>query len=274
MKAEDQRVNSSKFEGLTAGKRRDIMKKLLFVFTVVGCTLLVITGGYAPVKADDNAGTVTNIDGNVYQTVKIGDQVWTTENLRTTKFTDGSAIPLVTDKTAWGALSTPGYCFYKNTINADHIKKYGALYNWYTINPVNSKKIAPNGWHVPSDADWDILQNYLMAQGYNWDGTAAENKIAKSMAAKTDWRTDLDPGTIGNDLSKNNKTSFSALPGGYRDFYGDFLRMDAGGGWWSTTSLDGARASSRNLSFDNECFYKLSSRYHEYCGFSVRLVRD
>ena len=250
------------------------MKKLLFVFTVVGCTLLVITGGYAPVKADDNAGTVTDIEVNVYQTVKIGNQVWTTENLRTTKFTDGSAIPLVTDKAAWGGLSAPGYCFYKNTINADHIKKYGALYNWYTINPANSKKIAPNGWHVPSDAEWDILQNYLIANGYNWDGTITDNKIAKSLAAKADWRTDANQGTIGNDLSKNNKTGFSALPGGYRDLFGDSNLIGISGGWWSTTSLDAKRACGRQLSFDCEYFYRESSRYYKYCGYSVRLVRD
>src|SRR4030043_168747 len=131
----------------------------------------------------DISGTVTDADGNVYQTVKIGNQVWTVENLRTTKYDDGSAIPLVTDSAAWAALTTPGFCYYNNTTNADNIKKFGALYNWHAV---NTKKLAPKGWHVPTEAEWITLENYLIANGYNWDGTKTENKIAKSMAAKTD----------------------------------------------------------------------------------------
>jgi len=103
-----------------------------------------------------------------------------------------------------------------NTTNADSIKKYGALYDWYAASPTNVKKIAPAGWHVPSDAEWDTLQNYLTAKGYNRDGTTTGNKIEKALAAKTDWVTYSTNGTIGSDLSKNNSSGFSALPGGYR----------------------------------------------------------
>jgi uncharacterized protein (TIGR02145 family) len=100
--------------------------------------------------------------------------MWIAENLRTTKYNDGSTIPLVTDNRAWAALITPGYCYYKNTIDADSIKKYGALYNW---DAVNTNKLAPQSWHGPTDADWGTLRNYLIANRYNWDGTTTGNKF-------------------------------------------------------------------------------------------------
>ncbi len=155
---------------------------------------------------------IGDIDGNGYHIVKIGNQVWTVENLRTTRYNDGTAIPYVTDNSAWANLSTPGYCYYGNDSAANAVK-YGALYNWHAV---NTGKLAPEGWHVPTDAEWDTLQNYLIANGYNWDGTTTGNKIAKSMAAKTDWNSSSTAGAPGNDVQSNNSSGFSALPGGYR----------------------------------------------------------
>jgi uncharacterized protein (TIGR02145 family) len=214
-----------------------------------------------------NPLTVTDKDGNVYQTVNIGNQIWTTENLRTTKYNDGSAIPLVTDSVAWSALVTPGYCFYNNTANADSIKKFGALYNWYAV---DTKKLAPAGWHVPTDAELNTLENYLSANGYNWDGTTTDNKTAKSLAAKADWVTDTVSGSIGNDLTKNNKSGFSALPSGFRGtsfgFRGEFA------GFWSTTEYDTSNAYMGDLAYSLSGFsigYDL-----KWFGFSVRLLKD
>ena len=235
------------------------IKTLLFAFLLSACL----------VNADDNTGSVTDIDGNVYQTVKIGNQVWIVENLRTTKYNDGTPIPLVTDTTAWKALTTPGYCYYNNTTHADSIKKYGALYNWYAV---DTKKIAPKGWHVPTDAEWTILENYLIANGYNWDGTRMENKIAKSMATKTDWQTHTNSGAIGNDLSKNNRSGFSALPGGYRDNHGVFLNFGNHGYWWSATEFGASDAFYRHLFFGSVLLLRFS--HVKSCGFSVRLLRD
>jgi uncharacterized protein (TIGR02145 family) len=243
------------------------MKKFLLVFAVVCCTLLVITGGYEPVSADTNTGSVTDIDGNVYQTVKIGNQVWTVENLRTTKYNDGSTIPQVTDGAAWQNLHTPGYCWYANDIK--NKSKYGALYNWFAV---DTKKLVPKGWHVPSDAEWATLQNYLIANGYNWDGTTTDDKIAKSMAAKADWKTYPDAGTIGKDLTTNNKSGFSALPGGFRRYYGFFSYIGHGGYWWSATELDASSACYRNLFCDLDLLYRDCD--DKSCGFSVRLLRD
>jgi uncharacterized protein (TIGR02145 family) len=216
-----------------------------------------------------DAGTVTDIDGNVYHAIRIGNQVWTVENLRVTKYNDGSAIPLVTDSAAWAALTTPGYCYYKNTTNIDSIKKFGALYNWYVV---KTNKLAPTGWHVPDTTEWDTLLKYLIANGYNWDGTTTGNKIAKSLAAKTDWVTDTTPGTIGCDLTTNNHTGFSALPGGYRRHISTFVNQGNYGSWWSATEDDATIACHRYLNCVRAILFDYLS-YKSY-GFSVRLLRD
>jgi uncharacterized protein (TIGR02145 family) len=103
-------------------------------------------------------GTLTDQDGNIYKTITIGNQVWMAENLRTTKYNDGTAIPNVTGKSEWCALTTGAYCNYNNTKNVDTISTYGRIYNWYAV---NTGKLAPPGWHVPNDEDWRTLTDYL-----------------------------------------------------------------------------------------------------------------
>jgi uncharacterized protein (TIGR02145 family) len=213
--------------------------------------------------------TVTDKDGNVYQTVKIGNQIWTVENLRTTKYNDGSSIPLVTDSAAWAALTTPGFCYYNNSPNTDSIKKFGALYNWYAV---NTQKLAPAGWHVPSNVEWEALRTYLTANGFNWDGTTDFDKAAKSLAAKEIWFPCTAAGAIGNDLTKNNKTGFSALPGGFREFMSIFIFHDFYGAWWSTTESDALTARFYLLRFDYDFILNLTN--FKCCGFSVRLLKD
>jgi uncharacterized protein (TIGR02145 family) len=225
-----------------------------------------------PRRQSVSADPVSDIDGNEYQTVKIGNQVWTVENLRTTKYNDGTAIPLVADSAAWVGLTTPGYSYCNNTTNADSIRKYGALYNWYVVSPANPKKIAPAGWHVPTEAEWDTLKNYLIANGYNWDGSTTGNKIAKAMAASTDWMPTTSAGAMGNDLTINNESGFSALPGGYRWEDGRFFRDGSFGYWWSATE---SRATSSRNYYLNKIFESLvRSDFDKSCGHSLRLVRD
>jgi uncharacterized protein (TIGR02145 family) len=226
-----------------------------------------------PISNNNNSGSITDVDGNVYQTVKIGNQEWMAENLRVTKYNDGSAITKITDKTAWSSCSntnSPAYCYYSNTTNTDSIKKFGVIYNW---NVVNTDKLAPAGWHVPDTTDWNILENYLIANGYNWDNTTIGNKIAKSLAAKTDWNTSSNDGAIGNDLTINNRSGFSALPGGYRDGVGDFYCLDSESIWWSTTVYGASAPYYRDLSYGGDGFYWFT-KASKSCGFSVRLVRD
>jgi len=224
------------------------------------------------------SGTMTDIDGNVYQTVKIGTQVWTVENLQTTKYNDGTAITLVTSTVTWDSLyahhlTTPVYCYYNNMTNADSIKKWGALYNWYVV---NTGKLAPAGWHVPTDSEWEVMQSYLVMNGYNYDGTTdttTMNKISKALAAQTDWATSTNAGVPGNNLTQNNQSGFSALPGGFRDIDGSFGNVGSIGIWWCASELNASLAWNRGLVCDS---YDLDRNYThgKNCGFSVRLVRD
>jgi uncharacterized protein (TIGR02145 family) len=233
--------------------------------------------------------TVKDADGNVYKTVKIGNQVWTTENLRTTKYNDNTPIPLDTSKASWAYATTAKYCYYNNTTNADSIKKFGALYNWFAV---DTKKLAPDGWHVPTDDDWKILVFYLAGKDFDYYDSISvnecRNEIAKILAAKTDWITNSYFGTIGCDLSKNNSSGFSALPGGYRGNNGNFSNIGKIGHWWSTTEVmvDTSRkyqnypdtadhtvhAYHRSLEFNYGALVRYI--YSKSFGFSVRLIKD
>jgi uncharacterized protein (TIGR02145 family) len=218
------------------------------------------------------ADTLKDIDGNLYQAVRIGSQVWMAENLRVTKYNDGSDIPFDTSTETWKNAKTPKYCFYDNATGTDSIKKFGALYNWYVVSPLNLKKIAPAGWHVPSDSEWTVLEKYLIANGYNWNGATDSNRIAKSLAAKTDWWTSSNAGTIGCDLTKNNRSGFSALPGGFRNYNGYFDYMVIDGYWWSATDMGENSAILWTLYFNFAYFYNVGTTAS--CGYSVRLVKD
>jgi len=214
--------------------------------------------------------TIVDVDGNKYDVIKIGDLYWTVENLKTTKFNDGTHIELITDNEKWkdaGVNNTPAYCYYDNDLN--NKQKYGALYNFHAV---NTGKLAPSDWRISTDADWIKLKEYLISSGYNWDASTSENEIAKSMASNTDWIASGDNGTIGNDLTQNNKSGFSALPGGCRYSYGDFDGLGYYGHWWSATESNAFYAYARYLFYSSEYLY----RYYSVkgCGFSVRVVRD
>jgi uncharacterized protein (TIGR02145 family) len=221
-------------------------------------------------KKGDDMYTIVDVENNRYEVVKIGDLYWTTENLKTTKFNDGTEIKLITGNRDWedaGENNMPAYCYYNNDL--DNKNKYGALYNFHTV---STGKLAPEGWRVPTNADWTKLENYLISSGYNWDGSTDENKIAKSMAVNTDWKGHKNNGAIGNDLTRNNKSGFSALPGGYRDYYSPFNYFGSNGHWWSATEYDASRAYNRYLYHDSERLHR--DYYYKGCGFSVRVVRD
>jgi uncharacterized protein (TIGR02145 family) len=228
------------------------------------------TGGIEIVMKEC-ADTVRDADGNLYQAVSIGSQVWTVRNLRTTKYNDGTPIPHVPDSAAWYMLTTPGYCYHRNTTNADFIKKYGALYNWYAL---DTKKLAPAGWHVPTDEEWFAFRNYLITNGYNWDGTTTEDKIAKSIAARTDWYTASLKGAVGYAIPTNNITGFSALPGSYRSRVtpGDFNLLGLHSRWWSATDYDSSHAYYHDLFYARYNLEK--SGIFKRCGHSVRLLKD
>jgi Fibrobacter succinogenes major domain (Fib_succ_major). len=224
-----------------------------------------------PISNNNIVGTVTDADGNTYQTVKIGTQVWMAENLRTTKYNDGTTIPHVTDSAAWCNLTTPGFCYYNNITNSDSIKKWGALYNWYAV---NTGKLSHKGWHVSDTSDWNTLKNYLISNGYNYDRTSDSNKIAKSMATKTDWVTSTATGAIGNDLNKNNSSGFSALPGGICN--SGSSGIGSYGYWWCYTepTITEFRQYGYRLCNNTIDLYLNKGGSHQVAGCSVRLVMD
>ena len=216
-----------------------------------------------------NTGTtVTDIDGNVYHTVTIGTQTWMVENLKTTRYRNGDAIGTTTSTSIPNDATSKYQWAYGG--NEANVAKYGRLYTWYAA--TDSRGIAPAGWHVPTDAEWTTLQNYLIANGYNYDGTTTGNKIAKSLAATTDWNINTGTGTIGNDLTKNNNSGFTALPGGTCGIGGAFGNIGYYGFWWSSTEYNTSYAWFRSLYFD---YYTLTSYYiTKSYGFSVRCLRD
>jgi len=230
-----------------------------------------ISGNYSTIVTDRPTGSkttnfnfaaCTDADGNNYKVVTIGTQTWMAENLKTTQYNDGIAIPLVTDNTAWFNLSTPGYCWYNNDA-ATYKNKYGALYNWYTV---NTGKLAPTGWHVPTDAEWTTLTDYVTANL----GTSLN--VAKALAATTDWITDSTTGDVGCNLTLNNRTGFSALPGGYRYYYdGTFSNVGSGGIWWSSTE-DYFDAWYRGVGYNSSNVYRNGGS--RQFGVFVRCVRD
>jgi uncharacterized protein (TIGR02145 family) len=214
---------------------------------------------------------VKDADGNKYNTVKIGTQVWTVENLKTTKYNNGNPIPNVTDNDEWAGLTTGAYCNYDNL--ESNVATYGRLYNWYAV---NTGKLAPEGWHVPTDDDWIILEEYLIANGYNYDGTLEENKLAKSLGAKTGWELDeySFSGSVSLAPEKNNSTGFSALPGGGRSCDdGIFGGIRWQGYWWSSSESFKNYAYSRAMNCVDEEFYELRDS-NKRIGKSVRLVKD
>ena len=200
---------------------------------------------------DVTYGTMTDQDGNVYKTVTIGTQTWMAENLRTTKYNDGTAIPNVTDDDEWGALTTGSYCNYNNMTGTDSIATYGRLYNWYAV---NTGKLAPTGWHVPSDAEWTVLTDYL-------GGTSIAGGKLKEIGT-THWQS---PNT-----GATNVAGFTALPGGYRSSSGTFSYVGGLGYWWSATEYSTTHAYYRSI------LYSDVGREDgvKEVGFSVRCVRD
>jgi uncharacterized protein (TIGR02145 family) len=246
------------------------MKRYSFLFLSMMSLALFLNCN--PTNSNNNTivftDSVTDADGNVYHAVTIGTQTWSVENLKTTHFNDGTAISNVTTISSWVNLTTEAYCWYDNDSTTNK-NTYGALYNWYAV---NTGKLAPAGWHVPTKAEWDTLKNYLIAHGYNYDSTTTGNKIAKALASKTYWQTNLVTGAIGNNLSSNNSSGFSALPGGYCDHFGNSDNIGYDGDWWSTTEDGESTAYGRYLLCNDKGIYALN--YDKGYGLSVRLVKN
>ncbi|HPR32786.1 MAG TPA: fibrobacter succinogenes major paralogous domain-containing protein [Prolixibacteraceae bacterium] len=214
-------------------------------------------------------GFVEDWEGNRYTTVKIGSQTWMSENLKTTHYNDGSEIPLVTDESAWAELGTSAYCWYDNT-QSPFGDLFGPLYNGYVV---AAGTLCPVGWHVPTDAEWTTLTNYLISNGYNYDGSTSGVKVGKSMAISFGWQNSATEGAVGNTdyPAYRNKSGFSALPCGNRDQFGTFENIFTDGLWWSSDE-ESANGIYYFLNYDQVNFgrWNESKKY----GFSVRCIKD
>jgi uncharacterized protein (TIGR02145 family) len=197
------------------------------------------------------ASIATDTDGNVYQIITIGTQVWMAENLKTTRYNNGTSIPLVSDSALWMSLSEPGFCWYHNE-PAAYKNTYGALYNWYAV---NTGKLAPMGWHVPTNSDWTTLSTYLGGP------SLAGGKLKETGTAN--WNS---PNT-----GATNSTGFTALPGGARQPTGAFKSAGVYGGWWASA----ADTSFFEMDYNDAVVTQYSGTLVSHLfGLSVRCIRD
>lgn len=229
-----------------------MMKKFKYQFCrfpIFWTLLLFISAGSCK---NNIPGNVTDIDGNTYHTVIVGKQVWMVENLKVTRYRNGDSIPKVTIKAKWVIQKEGAYCNYNN--NDRNTNVYGRLYNWFAIN--DSRSIAPEGWHVPTDEEFNILINYLGGD------SIAGNKMKETGTAH--WLT---PNT-----GANNKSGFSALPGGYRNgVEGNFYLLRNNCMLWSATENDTTAWIRITSNKDAGAFRNYADKPS---GFSVRCIKD
>ena len=238
----------------------------------------VINGGTTPPTTEDTVDaapcpghhTVTDIDGNTYNTVQIGEQCWMKENLRTRKYPDGTDISFVNS----GLSTTVGYCYYPNGDSAN-VTSYGYLYNWVATmhgsgssssNPSNVQGVCPDGWHLPSNAEWTQLTNYVRNKSEFQCGGSIYN-IAKALSSTTGWETSAAVCAVGNDASLNNQTGFSAMPAGTynsRFYFGSNTQI------WSATEKNESTAYSTYLSSSSPMVQ--SNAPNKGYAFSVRCL--
>ncbi len=194
--------------------------------------------------------TVTDIDGNVYRIVTIGNQSWTKTNLNVSHYRNGDPIPQVTDTAEWANLTTGAWCYYNNGQVNGPI--YGKLYNWYAVN--DPRGLAPIGWHVPSYVEWNALSTFL-------GGIFVANK----MKATTGWTS-----YIG--IINTNTSGFTGLPGGLRSGSSYDYNLLTNGSWWSSSEKDTSFSWGVGLDYDHSSF---NSGYgNKKIGFSVRCIKD
>ena len=252
-----------------------MIKKKLKISVLIACLAIVFsscskddpsssssTNGKTTAKFNSSIsyGTLTDQDGNVYKSVTIGTQTWMAENLRTTKYNDGTDIPNVIDDVKWRNLTTGAYCNLLNIENSDIIAVFGRYYNWYAV---NTGKLAPKGWHVPTDAEWTKLTTYL--GGDNIAGGKLKETGDDHWSAF--WGA---PGESKLNNGATNESGFTALPGGLRNVEYDGVSFGGGavtGCWWSAT------ASLARVLYNSDAIVRRLDSYQP-SGLAVRLVKD
>ena len=259
--------------------------------TIISLFALVFLYSCTPIPQEAPNTFTDSRDGKVYKTVTIGEQVWMAENLAYLPSVVGPATESTTEPHyyVYGYIDdTPTVAAAKATAN---YTTYGVLYNWTAAmngaassssNPSGVQGVCPPGWHLPSDEEWTQLETYLANNGHNYDGSVGgdnfRDKIAISLASATGWDAyaSTNPGAIGNTNpaydAYRNKSGFSALPGGYRNYTGEFFYIGIYGTWWSSTVANTSIAWPRYLYYNLSDVNKYGSSKEN--GFSVRCLRD
>ncbi len=216
----------------------------LIIFSISSC------GTTNAVESNPGLGVIFN--GYTYKTIILGNgQEWMAENLRTTTYRNGDAIPNVTNNAQWQNLTTGAWAHYNN--NSQYENPFGKLYNWHAV--ADPRNICPTGWHVPTDTDWTVLTVYL------------DESIAGGKMKSTGLQYWASPNT-----GATNESGFSGLPGGHRDSSGSFYSVGKVGCWWSFTEHSTNEAKRRNLGYG--LGYVVRSDGPKKSGFSIRCLKD
>ena len=211
---------------------------------------------YGNLEPVPSGNTVKDIDGNVYNTVKIGTQTWMQSDLKVTKFNNGTPIALIQENKSWKETTAAAYSWYDNKMH-DANSPYGAIYNGFAA---EMKTLCPKGWHVSSKEEWEILTKYCGIMGVD-----SPRKLKEAGTAH--W--------LKNPKSVTNETGFTALPNGYRRNHGDFNFRGESGGWWTatekTTSLGPTLFKLTIYASNSPCAFGHFAKQH---GFCVRCIKD
>ncbi len=248
------------------------MKKLILLLFIP----LLSFGQGEQLYAD---GTANDQDGNTFEWINYGEHDWSIENAEVVTYRDGTPIPQVTDPNEWSNLTTGAWCYYDN----DPSK--GKLYNGYAVLGIHdnneiteNKNFAPYGWEVPTDSEWNIFRDFLIENGYNFDGTVDQNKIAKSISSTSGWNTSgtLDNGAVGYNQEANNLSGFNLYPSGYREVnhpQGDFFNYGGAVQLWSSSIFSNELQNSVSYAYHSVSFNTGGLNSKEY-GFPVRFIRN
>jgi uncharacterized protein (TIGR02145 family) len=244
------------------------MKKLFFAFALTSSLISCKKATTTPNTNTSNTDTtktstigkpgpnITDVEGNTYKTVTIGNQTWMAENLKTAKYNDGTVIPNVTNANQWSNDTIGAWVYYNNDVinNA----KYGKLYNWYAVSLTTNgnKNVCPTGWHIPTDAEWTVLTDFL-------GGDSVAGSKMKEVDT-TNWKS---PNT-----NATNSSLFTGLPGGERQRDGNYFNVGSNGYWWSSTEDVENYALLRNLRYSYG--YANRNGKAKWYGLSVRCLKD
>jgi len=231
---------------------RKLFPAIACLLTASFLSLFAGCGDDKTTSPQDKGPTVTDIDGNEYEIITIGTQEWMAENLKVTHYRNGDEIPNVTENAAWTVLTSGAWCSPQN--DALLIGTYGRLYNWHAVN--DARGLAPDGWHVPSDAEWQTLMDYL--GGISVAGGKLKEAGLEHWAAPNGGAT--------------NETDFSGLPAGQRNWNGGYFSFLIQAYFWSSTQDDDTEAWYWCLYYDHASAAR--DDYLKLDGFSIRCVKD